>query len=115
MLSMEQTIDAIRRRNLQLLVAEFGTQSAVAQAAGTNDSTISHILISFQRSDGRVVKMGAELARRIEVGCGKPRGWMDVNHDDQPENELIQLYDQMDDNMRELLLNHARLIVKMKK
>jgi len=111
---MEHTIDNIRRRNLELLVEEFGTQSAVALNCQTSVSNLSHILIRYRKSNGKIVKMGATLARKIEAGCNKPVGWMDISHDDQPENELIQLYDKMTDDMRELLLSHARLIVKMR-
>ena len=111
---MEHTIEKIRRRNLELLVKEFGTQSAVALACETSSSNLSHILISYKKKSGKIITMGSALARKIEAGCNKPTGWMDISHDEQPENELVQLYDRMTDDMRELLLSHARLIVKMR-
>jgi len=114
---MKSTIEEIRRRNLELLIEEFGSQAAVAYTCKTSVSYISQIISRFSRKrDGKIAELGTKFARVLETGCNKPLGWMDVSHEvDSEEIELVQLYDKMNDEMREVLLNHARLMVKMKK
>ena len=113
---MDHTIHDIRRRNLELLIQDkqFGSQGAVAAASHIHKSYISQILTRFERN-GKTVELGSKLARKIEAGCGKPPGWMDTSHDDSEEdNELIVLYSRMTSEMRDILLRHARLMVKPK-
>lgn len=69
-----------RLENLRLLVAEFGSMAAVARAADTNEKYLWQILNKVpQRGTARAV--GDKLARKLEIGCGKPEGWMDAPHD----------------------------------
>ncbi len=71
----------LRRTNLEVLVQEKGTLAAVAQAAGTSSVYLSQIrsgTIDLKTNQPR--SMGAEMARRLETGCGKPVGWMDHEH-----------------------------------
>lgn len=73
-----QTIDEIRRSNLERLIKEIGTQDRVAEFGGTSSVYLSQIRNSSK--DGKTGKprvMGDEMARRLETGCQKPRGWMD--------------------------------------
>lgn len=112
---MKLTIEEIRRHNLEILVAEFVTQAAVARAAKASRHNLSQILTKFENKRGKVSEIGSDLARRLEKGCGKPLGWMDVSHDATVENELIRLYNNMSVDMREVLLAHARLMVNQKK
>jgi len=114
---MENTIHDIRRRNLELLIQDeqFGSQAAVAAITNIRASYLSQIRTRFARN-GKTVELGSKLARQIETACGKPAGWMDTDHqNDEKDNELVELYARMTDEMREVLLNHARLMVKLKK
>lgn len=68
-------IKAIRNANLRLLVDEAGSIAAVAAKAGTDDAYLSQLLNSWQDR-----AMGSKVARKLEVGFGRPSGWMDVDH-----------------------------------
>lgn len=73
-----KTVDEIRLENLRLLVAEFGTQDRVADLANTQPVYLSQILNGAKDSKtGKVRQIGDLLARKIEAGCCKDRGWMD--------------------------------------
>lgn len=74
------TSKEIRIENLRALVKEFTTADAVAQAAGTAPMYLSQILNSAKSSTGTPRGIGDKLARKLEVGCGKPEGWMDTDH-----------------------------------
>jgi hypothetical protein len=112
---MKSTIEEIRRSNLEVLVAEFKSAAAVARAAGTSRHNLSQISTQFKNKNGKVAVMGSTLARQLEAGCGKPLGWMDVSHDEAEENELTELYEKMSEEMRAILLAHARLMINQKK
>lgn len=63
------------------LIEEFGTQDAVAALATTSQVYLSQLRTSAPDSKtGRPREIGARLARKLEQGCGKPTGWMDVPH-----------------------------------
>lgn len=75
------TTAEIRRQNLINLIDEFGTQDAVAARAGTSQVYLSQLRTSAPDSKtGRPREIGARLARKLEQGCGKDTGWMDVSH-----------------------------------
>ena len=76
-----KTIGEIRHENLLLLVAEFGSQAEVARRAEIADVYISQILKRYpDAKTGRPRQMGDPAARKLEVGCNKPEGWMDNLH-----------------------------------
>jgi SOS-response transcriptional repressor LexA len=66
----------IRLENLKSLILEVGGQRRLAQRAGVNPAYLSQIL-----SARTARKMGDDVARRLERGTDKARGWMDVLHD----------------------------------
>lgn len=66
----------IRLRNLRRLIEEAGGQRRLASRGRVNPAYLSQILSERTRRS-----MGAEVARRLEQGMGKPHGWMDVLHD----------------------------------
>ena len=113
------TNEEIRRTNLRLLILEYGTGVALAAQCGTSASYLSQILIRFKTESGRSREVGTELARKLEKGCKKPEGWMDVVHTDcevpVDENEIVNLYSAIDDKMRSLLLQQAKLILQIGK
>jgi SOS-response transcriptional repressor LexA len=75
------TSKEIRLFNLKSLVAEFKTIEAVAQRAETPAVYLSQILNGVKSSTGTTRGVGNALARKLELGCDKPTGWMDGNND----------------------------------
>lgn len=76
-----KTIDEIRLENLAALIAEKGTQEAVAEAGCTSSVYLSQIKNRTpDKKTGKLRQMGDDMARKLEQGCGKERGWMDNNH-----------------------------------
>lgn len=83
------TIAETRRANMERLVKEFGTLDAVAGKGGTTSIYLSQIRNqSPDKKTGRLREMGTAMARRLETGAKKPRGWMDVDHPPEPEERL---------------------------
>jgi SOS-response transcriptional repressor LexA len=66
----------IRLQNLRRLIEEAGGQRRLASRGRVNPAYLSQILSARTRRS-----MGAEVARRLEKGMGKPHGWMDVLHE----------------------------------
>lgn len=111
-----KTIHEIRLGNLMLLVNEFGSQRTVAELADTSEAYLSQCIRNTDRG------VGSGLARRLETGCDKPEGWMDVDHTrtkvlvsrDKREAELLAIYGKLSPDMKAALLNVARGIQKTK-
>jgi hypothetical protein len=60
-----------RRRRLQLLVQQYGSQKAVAEACGfTSDNYVTQLLNPRK-------SFGEKTARKIEKATRKPLGWLD--------------------------------------
>src|SRR5471032_159553 len=74
------TSKEIRIENLRFLVKQFKTADAVARRAETAPMYLSQILNQVKSSTGTSRGVGDKLARKIEVGCGLPEGWMDADH-----------------------------------
>lgn len=112
------TIEEIRRTNLLLLVEEHeGVQARVAKLTNTPTSHLSQIITRFTRPDGKVVIIGSKLARKIEQGCGKPEGWLDVLHipGDPVVNELLDIFVGLSDKNRLEVLEQARAMSKRRR
>lgn len=67
----------VRRENLIRLVEEHsnGNRSEFARLVGVQSTYISQIC-----SENATKKMGAEIARRIEMNLNLPEGWMSLPH-----------------------------------
>lgn len=74
-------VKALRHRNLERLVAEFGSLQAVANLVGTSYDTLWQIQSGTKLPSGKARGVGDEMARRLEAACSKPLGWMDWDHD----------------------------------
>lgn len=89
------TIKNTRIANLNLLAEEFGSLRAVAEASGKSEGYLSLVRTDPKRG------IGHKVARDLEVGCKKPKGWMDVDHDeskrsrDLTETDVSLLYRSM--------------------
>lgn len=113
-------IEDIRRDNLNTLVVERGGKGALVQIASDCDVSaayLSQILTRSKMGNGKVREVGSKLARKLEIGCKKPSGWMDVYHstDTANENELVALYNSLNQNLRDVLLEQAKLLSKLDK
>lgn len=76
-----KTVSEIRLDNLDILIEEYGTQDKVAEAAGTSSVYLSQIKNrSADAKTGKLRQMGDDMARKLEAGCNKERGWMDHSH-----------------------------------
>lgn len=76
-----KTVAEIRRSNLESLVAEIGSLESVADAASSSAIYLSQVKHqTIDRKTGKPRQMGGAIARRLEVGCNKPKGWMDKDH-----------------------------------
>jgi hypothetical protein len=77
-----KTIEQIHRLNLAVLVVEYGSVTGAADAAGCSPSQFSQWLNASENSGtGKPRGLNASSCRKIEVACGKPVGWMDVEHE----------------------------------
>ena len=106
---VKTTVTEIRYRNFAILYDEFcdsvfklnpgapmkGMLKAFAEQMGMSDRYLSHVKCNRK-------PVGHTVARKIEAGCGKPVGWMDVDHDalanslavgakSQREREFVQM------------------------
>lgn len=83
-------IQDIRRKNLDALLREVETELGQSRGAAAELSRrtqvpapfISQFLKARKHQGGGVRSMGDETARKLERGTNKPKGWMDVTHDD---------------------------------
>lgn len=74
-------LDAIRLANLERLIDETGTATAVAQRCGTSSAYISQLRRGVD-SSGNPVRIGERIARKFETGLNKHPGWLDTLHDE---------------------------------
>lgn len=75
-----RTVEEIRLDNLNALVREFGSIAKLAKKAGTPPNYISQIRKRVPSKTGNPRDVGSDLARKLEEGCSKERGWMDHDH-----------------------------------
>lgn len=74
-------IDDIRRDNLAKLRDGYGSLAAFASHLGRSESQVSQwINASINSGTGKPRYMRTSTARWIEQVCGKPAGWMDIDH-----------------------------------
>lgn len=74
-------IEEIRRANLNLLVQEAGNAAKLAVLTDTPPSYISQVSRGVTHPNSAKPRlMGDDVARRMELKMGKPRGWMDADH-----------------------------------
>ncbi|RWA36806.1 hypothetical protein [Xylella fastidiosa] len=74
-------IDDIRRENLAKVAEELGSITALAKQLDRSDSQVSQWIHGSAHSvTGKPRGMRAETARFVEIQCGKPLGWLDIDH-----------------------------------
>ena len=109
-------IQDIRRKNLALLLLELerelgrerGVQAELSRRTKVPAPVLSQFINHRLHSDGAPRNMGDSTARSLERGMNKPRGWMDVLHDDAftaDDIELARAIQALNDNQREAIRN----------
>ena len=78
---MKRQREQVRLNNLEILIAEAGSATKVAELAGTSESYLSQVRRKMLTQSGTPRGLGNELAAKLEKGLGKPTGWMDEPHE----------------------------------
>ena len=78
---MKRQREQVRLNNLEILIAEVGSATKVAQLAGTSESYLSQVRRKMLTQSGNPRGLGNELAAKLEKGLGKPEGWLDEPHE----------------------------------
>jgi len=78
---MKRQREDIRLNNLEILIAEAGSATKLAQRAGTSESYISQVRRKMRTAKGTPRAIGDELSARLETAMAKPQGWMDELHE----------------------------------
>lgn len=86
----------IRRDNARKLAEEIGQAADLARMLGMSDSQMGQLI-----GKNPVRNIGPRIARRMEEVCGKPEGWLDVEHSTVQPGSL-----------RDLQLQEARRILE---
>lgn len=80
-----KTASEIRLFKLGVLAKEVGTLRALAERCDTSEAYLSQIMTGQPDSKtGKPKSVGNALARKLEDGTGKSRGWMDTPDTDRP-------------------------------
>lgn len=75
-------IDDIRRANIKTLEKQAGSITAAAERVGmTYAQFLNYRNGAKEAKTGKKRGMRKETAQRFEEAFGKPRGWLDTNHD----------------------------------
>jgi SOS-response transcriptional repressor LexA len=85
---MKRNFNQIRLRNLEMLIAEAGSATNLARAAGTNSSYLSQVRNQLPTRKGTPRRIGDALAAKLETSMNKPPGWMDDQHEGDLDNTL---------------------------
>jgi len=87
-----KTIDEIRRENLATLVGEAGSITALAKTLDRDVAQVSQWLNgSINSGTGKPRGIRSSSCRFIEEQCGKPSGWMEVEHVDAPSDKSFDV------------------------
>lgn len=79
-MSEDKNIFSIRKKNTRTVLESYRTKKAFADAVGISPAQCSHV---FHADDQ--YNIGAAMARKIEKAINKPSGWLDIDHDAQPD------------------------------
>jgi SOS-response transcriptional repressor LexA len=77
---MMRKVNQIRLANLEILIAEAGSATKLARAAGTNSSYLSQVRNQLPTRKGTPRAIGDNLAEKLEKSMKKIQGWMDTPH-----------------------------------
>lgn len=112
----------IRLHNLRLLIEEFGSISALAEACGLNEKYLSNVKNENPLPSGKPRGVGNAAAVKLEQGASRPAGWMDIDHRESSEkpaqgvklapaeHDLITLFRAAGPQKRRAIMAVARLL-----
>lgn len=121
------TIEDIRLGNLHTLIKDWGDQRqpansygavrAISKDSGVSEAYLSQIITRSKDANGKTREIGSKLARKLESGCDKPVGWMDVDNsvEKTDEKELLALFTLMDKDGQAALMEQAKFLTKTRK
>ncbi|WJF91977.1 hypothetical protein QS306_14490 [Paraburkholderia bonniea] len=81
-------IDEVRRDNMRAIEKERGGPTEAANAAEMSLAQFANLRDGAKDSKtGKRRGMRKATARRIEEKCGKPHGWLDIDHENFPSHK----------------------------
>lgn len=98
-----KTTDDIRRENLAALIAEAGSELALAEAYGCTEAAVKTWARGYKDSKtGKPKGIGTRVARKLEIARNKEKGWLDADHSGivSGEENVISSYRQLDETRR---------------
>lgn len=79
---MKAELAAIRFINFERLIEEAGTVAELARKSGYDKAAyLYQVRAKTLRPNGQPLQVGSRMAAKLEAGMGKPKGWMDIDHD----------------------------------
>jgi hypothetical protein len=113
---MAKTIAQIYLDNLEILISEAGTAAELAARAGTSSSYLSQIRRRRLTPSGESERsFSPEMARRLELACSKPVGWMDEDHAGSLSEAALAfaaLYERCPPSARDRLMETVKNLVR---
>lgn len=78
---MKEKLAEIRFINFERLIEEAGTVAELARRSGYDKAAyLYQVRAKTLRPNGQPLQVGSRMAAKLEVGMGKPKGWMDIDH-----------------------------------
>lgn len=108
-------IKDIRRANLRRLIAGVGSVKKLAEQSDTNPDWLSALASDRPPTTpaGSPRGVGNKLARKLEMGAGKPQGWMDHVHDLSEEQIMwVDRFSELPSELQEKALEYLDLLYK---
>lgn len=93
-----ETIADIRHRNLLALIEEAGTAAILAERTGVAAAYISQVRNRAKTPAGSPRGIGDDVARALELGMGKPPGWLDHAELSPAERDLLAVFRRLSDD-----------------
>lgn len=98
-------IAEIRHRNLLVLVEEAGSAANLSRLTGVPAAYLSQCINRALTKSGQPRNVGAEVARKLETGMGKPAGWMDQADLSPLERDLLDRFRSLSADAQEYTLS----------
>lgn len=100
-------IQHIRRKRLERLINEYGTQEKLGEVIGISTGYVNHMFTAYR-------PITEKSARRIEKACNKPDGWMDTDPGDnlsEEWNSLLAIFREAPEEKRQLAIRMMRTLL----
>lgn len=78
---MKEALAEIRFVNFERLIEEAGSVAKLARQCGYDKAAyLYQVRSKTVRPNGQPLQVGSRMAAKLEEGMGKPKGWMDIDH-----------------------------------